>query len=593
MNYIKILFIMLAAVAFISCEDILETKAVNDVGEKDVWRIPEYAEGTLLTVYNAIPARFDTYGGNFLDVATDNALTNSYSSDIYKFATGQLSRNLNPLGDWSNGYTQIQAINLFMEKGLSDNVVYDNTDEEINAAIKKRLLGESHFLRAWWNFYLLRLYGGKTDDGEALGIPLVDYYITPEKASDWENFKRASYKDCINKIMEDCDKAIELLPDTYTGSHIATGVTNVGRATAMAARVLKANAVLYGASPAYQPDDIVRITGPGQFTVSDEEQYRQGWEYAAQVCDEIIRTDGFGNFMALTHNNIANNTGATPANFVFRFYFNTNGMEARHFPPFYYGNAQTVPSHNLVEAFPSKTGFPITDPRSQYDPDDPYAMERDNRFNLNIYYQGRTFATNREPIDVSYGAKDSPTFSPKASRTGYYLSKFLSRQDYMLEPTAKATAGHYTPVLRKSEVFYNFAEAANEAYGPHGKGDGFKYSAYEVVKIIRAAYGITDTEYLDEVSQDKDKFRELIQNERRLEFAFENHRFFDMRRWLLKLDESVMGVAVTNDAGTYAYSYEEVESRPFSDIRHYYLPLPYEEIMKNPALKNNMGWDNY
>jgi hypothetical protein len=278
---------------------------------------------------------------------------------------------------------------------------------------------------------------------------------------------------------------------------------------------------------------------------------------------------------------------------VFRFYYNANGIEVRHFPPYYYGNAQTVPSHNLVEAFPSKTGFPITDIRSQYDPTNPYGMARDNRFELNIYYQGRKFATNSESINVFYGGKDSPTFSQKASRTGYYLSKFLSKRDNMLVPTSMATAGHYTPILRKSEVFYDFAEAANEAYGPRGKGDGFKYSAYDVIKIIRSAYGITNTQYLDEASNDKDKFRKLVQNERRLEFAFENHRFFDMRRWLLKLDEPIMGVSIVNNNGTFVYSYNEVEKRPFTDIRYYYLPLPYKEIMKNSALKNNIGWDNY
>lgn len=593
MKYTKIIFLLTVAMALFSCEDVLKTIAINEVGEEDVWRIPEYADGTLLMVYNAIPQQFDGYNGNFLDVATDNAVTNSYSSDIYKFATGQLSRNLNPLDGWDEGYTQIQAVNLFMQKGLSDDIIYDKTDPNLDVAYKTRLTGESHFLRAWWHFYLLRLYGGKTDDGEALGVPILEKYITTEEASKLGNFTRPTYKECVDKIVADCDKAIELLPDAYTGSHVATGVSNVGRATAMAARVLKANVILYGASPAYQPDHVTKITGLGQFTVTDAAQYQQGWENAAKIFDEIIRTNGFGDFTPLTHANIANNTGTTPANFVFRFYFNSNDLETRHFPPFYYGNAQTVPSHNLVEAFPSKTGYPIADARSGYDASNPYAMDRDNRFSLNIYYQGRTFATNREAIDVSYGGKDSPSYSSKASRTGYYLSKFLSRQDNMLEPTSVMTAGHYTPLLRKSEVFYNFAEASNEAYGPTGKGEGMLYSAYDVINTIRSAYGITDTQYLDEVSADKNKFRELIQNERRLEFAFENHRFFDMRRWVLTLDESIKGVVITNHSGTYTYSYQEVENRPFSDVRYYYLPLPYDEIMKNPALKNNRGWNSY
>jgi hypothetical protein len=361
----------------------------------------------------------------------------------------------------------------------------------------------------------------------------------------------------------------------------------------MSARVLKSRAALYAASPAYRPDDVTTITGMGQFTVSDDASYAENWERAALMSDTIIRTAGFGNFSALTQANLIS-TGNTPADFVFRFYFNANGIETRHFPPYYYGEAQTTPSHNLVEAFPSKTGgFPTTDSRSLYDPADPYAMARDNRFALNIYYHGRTFATNSGAIDVSYGGKDSPSYSPNATRTGYYLSKFLSKKDGMLTPTPdKSNDGHYTPVMRKSEVFYNFAEASNEAWGPTVKGPGCQYSAYEVMKTIRAAYGIAPDTWLEECAADKDMFRELVQSERRLEFAFEGQRFFDMRRWLLELDEPVRGVQVTNDNGAYSYRVVEVERHRYGQVHHYYLPLPYQELMKNPNLKNNAGWDN-
>lgn len=99
--------------------------------------------------------------------------------------------------------------------------------------------------------------------------------------------------------------------------------------------------------------------------------------------------------------------------------------------------------------------------------------------------------------------------------------------------------------------------------------------------------------YLEEMSASKEQFRKLVQNERRLELAFENQRYFDMRRWLLPLDESVKGVIVTRDAnGTLSYATETVEERKFNDVRFYYLPLPHAELLKNPNLKNNIGWDN-
>jgi hypothetical protein len=590
----KLFIAAMVAAAFASCEDVLESKPVNEFEDGDVWRIPELAEGTLLTVYGAMPAQFDAYDGNFLDVATDNAATRSFGSGVYKISTGALNTVSNPMSNWETCYTQLQTIHMFMERGLGDGVIYDKVDGDIDAQIKKRLLGECHFLRAWWNFALLQMFGGRTDDGQALGIPMVDHFITPQEAAHPENFRRETYARCVELIMEDCDKAIENLPNTYTGSSLAVGTANIGRANAMAARVLKSRVALYGASPAYRPASEVAIVNQGEFTVADAAAYEAGWQSAALVAHEVLQTAGFGNFTALTHANIANpgENAATPADFVFRFYYVNNGIETRHFPPFYYGNAQTVPSQNLVDAFPSKSGFPISDSRALYDETAPYAMARDNRFDLNIYYHGRTFATNSGKIDVSYGGKDSPAFNERASRTGYYLSKFLARQDNMLVPTTKVNWRHYTPLLRKSEVFYNFAEASNEAYGPTGKGPGFAWSAYDIMKITRTANGINSNTYLDEVAADgKDAFRELIQNERRLEFAFENQRFFDMRRWLLRLDDPIRGVRVTNNAGTFEYSFVEIEPRRFDGVRSYYMPLPYAELMKNPNLKNNMGWD--
>lgn len=90
------------------------------------------------------------------------------------------------------------------------------------------------------------------------------------------------------------------------------------------------------------------------------------------------------------------------------------------------GNAQTIPSHNLAAAFPAKNGYPITDSRSLYDEQDPYLIARDNRFNMNLYYQGKKFGAYNSNIDVSEGGKDSESFHIYASRSGYYLSKFLS-----------------------------------------------------------------------------------------------------------------------------------------------------------------------
>ena len=212
---------------------------------------------------------------------------------------------------------------------------------------------------------------------------------------------------------------------------------------------------------------------------------------------------------------------------------------------------------------------------------------------MTFYYQGKQFGAYDSTIDVSEGGKDSESFHLYASRSGYYLSKFLStKNDEMLDPLVPKTSVHYNPMLRKTEVWLNYAEAANEAWGPKGKGEGCTYSAYDVMQIIREqSGGITDVAYLDEMAASKDDFRALIQNERRIEFAFEDHRFWDLRRNLLDINTMVQGMKVTRVDGGLEYETVDLEERPFDQIRYYYMPLPNDELLKNPNLKNNMGWD--
>lgn len=138
--------------------------------------------------------------------------------------------------------------------------------------------------------------------------------------------------------------------------------------------------------------------------------------------------------------------------------------------------------------------------------------------------------------------------------------------------------------------FLGYAEAANEAWGPQGKGSN-SYSAYDVIKAIRKRAGIGENggdPYLEFVKGDKDKMRELIRNERRLELCFEGFRFWDLRRWkvdISKLNETVKGMKIT---GT-NHEVVDVEKRDYKDYM-YYGPVPYSEMLKFDALIQNKGW---
>lgn len=583
---------MSAVVAMSSCADIWKEKTNNQWGDDDVWRISDMAMGVLNSAYTSMPTRPDSYGSNFLDAATDNALTNSYNSDVYKLTSGSWSTMSHPLSNWSKCYTQFQHINLFLEKGLTDEILYDKVDAGQDAAYKKRLYGEAHFLRAYWGFCLLRQYGGKTDDGEALGYPLTLHFITEDEAKNMTDFKRNTYEECVEQIVKDCETAMENLPSSYSGADVVLGASNIGLPTSLTAAALRSRVLLYAASPAFQTDAVVRIDGMGSFTVLDDAEYTAKWERAALAADEVLNLPGFGKeFYALRATDLADAGNTTPSEFLFRTFFNSRDMESRHFPPYYWGNANTVPSQNLVDAFPMANGYPITEEESGYDPSDPY-VGRDRRFYLNVYYHGCPFGNSGQPINVMTDGKDGLNYNQNASVSGYYLAKFMSGNATMLNPSQATNSQHYYPEFRRAEVFLNYAEAANEAWGPYGKGASCVYSAYDVVKTIRErSGGITDTEYLDKVaSEGKDAFRTLIQNERRLELAFENHRWYDLRRCLLPLAEPAMGVEVSLVDGKLTYEPKFVSERKFNDVRYYYAPMPYDECIKNPEMVNNLGW---
>lgn len=262
----------------------LDTKLTNEWSEDDTWTNAEKAQGVLLSVYQDVMISPDAWDGNFLDAATDNALTRNTGSSVYRAGQGAFSFSTNPLGIWSKCYNQFQQIHIFLDKGLTNDVCYSMTSEDNDRKIKQRLKGEAIFLRAWTGFQLLQMYGGKTDDGSVLGYPIVTHFVTPEESSHPENFVRNTYEECVKQIAEDCETAMSLLPLTYSGSDAILGENLFGRASGLAAAALKVRVLLYAASPAYQPDNIVRLNGMGDYTIVDQTAYQAKWGTGGNLC---------------------------------------------------------------------------------------------------------------------------------------------------------------------------------------------------------------------------------------------------------------------------------------------------------------------
>ena len=253
-----------------------------------------------------------------------------------------------------------------------------------------------------------------------------------------------------------------------------------------------------------------------------------------------------------------------------------NNLEKDNYPPTLFGNGRINPTQNLVDAFPMANGYPITDEvNSGYKSSDPYTG-RDPRLAKFIVY-------NESKLGPGTGDQQETI-----TTVGYSTNDGVNQTE-----TSTTTAErHIIPHIRYTEMFLTYAEAANEAYGPKGKAEGCKYTAYDIIKKIREragiCVGVTDP-YLDVCAEDPMKMRELIRNERRLELCFEGFRFWDLRRWKVdieKLTETARGI---NKAGGTSYEPFDVENRNYKE-HMYYGPIPYAETLKWSELKQNFGW---
>ena len=360
------------------------------------------------------------------------------------------------------------------------------------------------------------------------------------------------------------------------------------------AEAIKAQVALLAASPSFRE----------QSGVTSAE--------AATLCANVLkRIGGMEGFDPTGHIWYKNKTKLEPSasempEMLWREDHQKNATQEReNFPPTLYGSGRVNPSQNLVDAFPMRNGLPITDPNSGYDPKNPYA-NRDPRLFDDVLVNGTTYRRNliitgTYPNDKSE-TDDNLNSIGTSTRTGYYLLKLL-RDDVNPQASSTIEQQHIYPRIRYTEIFLAFAEAANDAWGPKGAPTGIGFTAYDVIKAIRERAGLATNEigqplaqgdvYLEDCAGDQTKMRDLIRNERRIELCFENKRFWDLRRWMLPLNEPVKGVKIDRNDATNELTYTifNVEDRTFDNSYQCYGPIPKGELLKWNKLKQNKGWE--
>lgn len=568
-----------------SCDDLWNPANENYREKEDMYEEANYALGILLNGYTRIP----TNSWSFNDVATDDAVSNDVNNGYRKMATGEWTSNSNAVGRWEC-FAGIQYMNIMLEE--SDNVKWDS-QEDLRRMFNDRTKGEAYALRGLFMYYLLQAHAGPTSDGQMMGVPIYKESQTPESN---HNLPRATFDECMAQMYSDFDKAEELLPldfekvSSVPGKYEGINVDNYNRVFGdnsrqrMTGRIIegmRSRAALLAASPAFNTQNKTAL-------------WETAADAAAVVLDRMNGVSGLSSNGNSWYNNGAEIDGLSEGNNPREILWRSGTADGRNleednYPPTLYGKGRINPTQNLVNAFPMSNGYPISDGRAGYSSDNPM-NGRDPRLALYIVADGNRMGPSNSVINtLGSESNDGVNQTETSTRTGYYLRKLL-RTDVNLNPLYINSQKHYIPHIRYTEMFLNYAEAANEAWGPTGKG-AHSYSAYDIIKAIRnrAKVGTTNGDpYLEECAQNQDMMRELIRNERRLELCFEGFRFWDLRRWkvaLNKLSETAVGTNKVNNIQTYP----NVEIRSYKDYM-YYGPIPYGEILKWDNLKQNMGW---
>ncbi|MEO9570359.1 MAG: RagB/SusD family nutrient uptake outer membrane protein [Polaribacter sp.] len=569
----KILIIITLMLSITGCSSFLEDE-VEHLTEEEIITSGIRSRGLIDDIYTDYS--FSRYLQEFsLETLSDNGVYRNAETPLANLNWGPTNNPYNYV--WAQSYKNIRQIQEYIKLVHDEGLPYLSSEasSDLSDLVVTRYYGEAFFLKAWAEWELLKIFGGPGPDGTMLGFPIVNEILENDE---YALLSRNTYQECVDQIMSDLDVAIANLPLKYTGSDPFSSA-ELGRASGLAAYAVKAKVALFAASPAFNlTNDISK------------------WELAAKYAQDLI--DQNGGLVSLKTFNVSNENNSDHI-WRLRDSRNSSTLERNLYPPTLYGNGLVNPSQNLVDAFASKNGYPISDSKSLYDATTPYAS-RDSRFYKFIFYNGdkgftTETATDFNSLETFQGGLDNfgGFISNVGTRTGYYLKKYL--YDIDLDPTldpAPAAEPKVYVQLDLTDIYLSYAEAVNEAYGQIETAPaGLNYSAKDVIKKIRQRANIFSDPYLDEVSTDSDKFRDFLKNERRIELCFSGERFHDLRRWKDIVNiEDIKGVKITkNNDDTFSYENITVEERGYEN-KNYYLPLPYSELILNPNLKQNQGW---
>ncbi|MCQ2118876.1 MAG: RagB/SusD family nutrient uptake outer membrane protein [Bacteroidales bacterium] len=595
-----IILTLSASLILTSCEKFLDKGPEENLSVEEVFQERNYVERWLYNLYSGLPMEMDFHNvyntlNPYAGAADELEITPGYAAS-QSFNRGGVSPSYSH-SSWADASTFSRKCNLFLEN------IHRTPMEESE---RREWTAEAHFMRAFYNFMALRVYGP---------IPIYDEILSP--GSDFTAIERARFDDCVSFLLEDLNIAIKDLPARRSSAY-------TGRATSVSAAALKSRLLLYAASPLFNGNsDYSQMKDKNGESLIPVGYDASKWKLAAQAakeCIDLCNANGYELHYSDDRDPVTSYTEIFTKNWNEEVLFAMNVGTAQVWemcmdPVSLLGAGIYCPTQQMVDSYRMDNG---SDPfATDSDGDVIYSddgkpaviaesgyvesgfaaapgagwpagvsnmyVNREPRFYASVNFCGQVWKGTS--LELWYSGKDGM----KIGGTYYTATGYIQKK--MADPESNPSGS--SPVLnrrcwiyfRLAEQFLNYAEALNES--DPGNPDILKY-----LNEIRVRGGIPALQG----SFSQEQMRKLIHQERHIEMAFETHRFFDVRRWktAAKTDNAtIYGIDV--HSGSYLqdpafYKRTVVEKRTFNSPAMYLLPISKGEIEKIPAMVQNYGY---
>ncbi|MCL3779225.1 RagB/SusD family nutrient uptake outer membrane protein [Prolixibacteraceae bacterium JC049] len=633
MKVLQKIFILTALMAgLMSCGDYLDV-VPDDVATLDnAFTDRVQARKYLFTCYSYLPPAVDP-GTNPAYLAgdeywlNDNQYAYNFKGSTFDIALGSQTAD-DPLANFYEGrrkgwdlYQAIRNCNIFIKRVAE----MDNIEEYEKAQWK----AEAQVLKAYYHFFLLRMYGP---------IPLIKENLPVSASPSQVKFFRAPVDECFTYIVELLDEAIEHLP-----ALVENTTEELGRITSTIAKGIKARVLLEAASPLFNGNKhmgaFVRNDGEKYFSEYDKEKWKKASDALLEAIDAAhqaghklyVYTDN----MALSdelklkmtlRNRVPDRWNSEVIWGDSKNSNKTGSLQDQAQANFYNGGESATQqglsvTFNIIQEYYSNNGVPIQEDKAwsgvellkykKAEEEDKYNIKkgeeipaihfnREPRFYADLAFdrsvwmgQGRNNPDDSYIVKCRNGELSGKTTISRYNVTGYFPKKLVNVKNVFGSSRSYTSVKYAFPLIRLSDLYLAYAEALNEYAGPSDD----VYSYIDQVRERAGLKGVVESWRDNSISPEKplnqDGLRTIIQQERMLELAFEGRRYWDVRRWMRAeelFNTTVKGWDVTSKDKDDYYNLLDLYHREF-EPKDYFWPIRSYILTVNPNLDQNPGWE--